>query len=127
MTPEADRMLNPERPAERLEEKAARLAALNGATEVTALPRVGLVTSHWFREGPIQPDGSDGYWICGYRGCGRHRSDHVQYEGHWLLPLHTFVPQRTNPVRCRPCGWHWLNTIHTPWAWDHWETPEGPK
>ncbi|WP_329131621.1 hypothetical protein OG552_10695 [Streptomyces sp. NBC_01476] len=28
MTPEADRMLNPERPTERLEEKAARLALL---------------------------------------------------------------------------------------------------
>ncbi|MFB7669031.1 hypothetical protein ACFC1R_34830 [Kitasatospora sp. NPDC056138] len=43
---------------------------------------------HWFREGPVQPDG---YWICGVEGCGRHRSEHVQAQGQWVESAHGFV------------------------------------
>lgn len=74
-----------------------------------------LITDHWFREGSVKPDGSDGYWICGL--CGGHRGNHVQAEGQWTKPLHAFVPQRINPVRCKPCGRHWMHTTHTPWMW----------
>ena len=81
-----------------------------------ALPEPALITGHWFREGPIQPDGSDGYWICGR--CGGHRGYHVQVEGDWLLPLHTFVPQRLSPIRCKPCGRRQRHTVHTPLWWD---------
>jgi hypothetical protein len=79
------------------------------------LARPPLITAHWFREGPTQPDGSDGYWICGYNGCGQHRADHAQAEGQWTAPLHPFVAQRINPSRCQPCGKHRKNTVHTPW------------
>jgi hypothetical protein len=78
--------------------------------------RPPLITAHWFREGPVRPDGSDGYWICGFNGCGQHRGDHVQAEGQWLLPLHAFVPQRHAPSRCKPCGRHRRHTAHTPWT-----------
>lgn len=77
------------------------------------IPRPPLITAHWFREGPVQPDGSDGYWICDR--CGQHRGDHLQAEGHWLLPLHTFVPKRHWPSHCKPCGRHRRHTVHTPW------------
>lgn len=77
-----------------------------------------LVTGHWFRAGPVQPDGSDGYWICDYRRCGGHRGYHLQAEGHWLLPLHPFVRTRNFPSHCRTCGRRRCHTTHTPWRWD---------
>jgi hypothetical protein len=83
-------------------------------------PRV--ITGHWFREGPGLPDGSDGYWICGI--CGQHRGDHVQAEGQWLLPLHSFVPQRHSPSRCKPCGRRRRHTAHVPWTWAQLEQPD---
>lgn len=75
--------------------------------------RPPLITAHWFREGPVQPEG---YWICGFNDCGQHRADHAQAEGQWTAPLHAFVPKRINPSRCRPCGKHRMNTVHTPWT-----------
>ncbi|MFD9598579.1 hypothetical protein ACFWA9_38255 [Kitasatospora sp. NPDC059973] len=85
--------------------------------------RPPLITEHWFREGPIQPDGSDGYWICGWPGCGQHRADHAQAEGQWLLSPHPFQPQRIAPSRCYTCGYHWRHTRHVPWRWDQWSAP----
>jgi len=79
--------------------------------------RPPLITDHWFREGPVQPDGSDGYWICDR--CGQHRGDHLQVEGHWLKPLHTFVPLvNYRPSYCRTCGRNHRHTTHTPWLWE---------
>jgi hypothetical protein len=78
--------------------------------------RPPLITDHWFREGPINPDGTDGYWIC--ERCGQHRGDHLQAQGQWLLPLHTFAPQRIRPSHCKPCGRERRHTTHTPWTWD---------
>lgn len=77
-----------------------------------------VITGHWFREGPGLPDGSDGYWICGYKGCGQHRGHHVQAEGQWLLPLHAFVPKRHAPSVCKPCGRRRRHTVHAPLMWD---------
>lgn len=86
---------------------------------MTARPR--LITTHWFREGPVQPEG---YWICGFNGCGRHRADHVQAEGQWTAPLHAFAPQRIRPSRCKPCGRHRRHTMHTPLMWAALEQPD---
>lgn len=84
-----------------------------------------LISDHWFREGPVQPDGSDGYWICDYRGCGQHRGDHLQAEGAWLKPLHPFVSLvNYRPKYCRTCGRHHRHTTHTPWTWQQ-LTPNG--
>jgi hypothetical protein len=82
--------------------------------------RPPLITRHWFREGPVQPAG---YWICAFPECGRHRADHVQAEGQWLDPAHTFTPQRIAPSRCRTCGYHRQHTRHLPWTWDHYPAP----
>ncbi|MFF6866687.1 hypothetical protein [Streptomyces ardesiacus] len=89
--------------------------------------RTPLITDHWFREGPVQPDGSDGYWICGR--CGQHRGDHLQAEGDWRKPLHTVVPMRIRPSHCKACGRHHRHTTHTPWTWEQLapRTPEQPK
>lgn len=76
-----------------------------------------MITDHWFREGPVQPDGSDGYWICDYNGCRQHRGDHIQVEGDWLKPLHQFVRQRNFPSHCKRCGRRQRHTTHTPWMW----------
>lgn len=73
-----------------------------------------MITSHWFREGPVQPEG---YWICDYDGCGQHRGHHLQAEGQWLLPTHTFEPSRIRRSHCKPCGRHSRHTTHTPWTW----------
>jgi hypothetical protein len=79
--------------------------------------RPPLITDHWHREGPIQPDGSDGYWICAI--CGQHRGDHLQAEGAWLKPLHPFVSLvNYRPKHCRTCGREWRHTTHTPWTWE---------
>lgn len=84
--------------------------------------RPPLITDHWHREGPIQPDGSDGYWICDI--CGQHRGDHLQVEGHWRKQLHTFTPQaRWRPTHCRTCGRHHRHTTHTPWTWEQLTRP----
>lgn len=81
--------------------------------------RPPLITDHWFREGPVHPDGSDGYWICDR--CGQHRGDHLQAEGHWRLPLHSFVKMRTRRKHCKACGREWRHTTHTPWLWEQLE------
>lgn len=84
------------------------------------MTRPPLITDHWHRPGPVLPDGSDGYWICTL--CGGHRGDHVQVEGHWLLPPHAFVPQADwRPKHCRVCGRLWRHTTHTPWLWEQLE------
>ncbi|MFE0207038.1 hypothetical protein [Streptomyces sp. NPDC058985] len=88
--------------------------------------RPPLITDHWFREGPVQPDGSDGYWICGYQGCGQHRGDHLQAEGDWLKPLHPVVPMRIRPSHCKACGRHHRHTTHVPWRWEQ-LTPSAPE
>jgi hypothetical protein len=80
--------------------------------------RPALITDHWFREGPVQRDGSDGYWICGYQGCGQHRGYHLQAESDWTKPLHTFVKMQIRPKHCKACGREWRHTTHTPWTWD---------
>ncbi|MFB7375801.1 hypothetical protein ACFC6U_11795 [Kitasatospora purpeofusca] len=82
--------------------------------------RLPLILDHWFREGP---DPASGYWICAYRGCGRHRSDHFQAEGQWLDPVHAFRPQRIAPSRCRACGYHRRHSRHVPWRWDQYPVP----
>lgn len=75
--------------------------------------RPPLIADPWFREGPVQPDGSDGYWICD-RG-GQHRGDHLQAEGDWRKPLHAVVPMRVRPSHCKACGRERRHTTHTPW------------
>jgi hypothetical protein len=79
-----------------------------------------LIVTHWFLEGPVQPEG---YWICGFPHCGRHRSDHVQARGQWWKPAHPFIPQRTAPSRCYTCGYHRLHSRHVPWRWDQYPAP----
>lgn len=87
--------------------------------------RPPLITDHWFREGPVNPDGSDGYWICDR--CGQHRGDHLQAEGHWLKPLHSFTPQaHWRPTHCKTCGRERRHTTHTPWTWAQLAPPTGP-
>lgn len=82
--------------------------------------RPPLITDHWFREGPVLPDGSDGYWICDR--CGQHRGDHLQAEGSWLKPLHPFVPLvNYRPSYCRTCGRERRHTTHTPWLKEQYE------
>ncbi|MFJ5120950.1 hypothetical protein [Kitasatospora sp. NPDC088548] len=88
--------------------------------------RTSLITDHWHHIGPVRADGSDGYWICAWPDCGRHRSDHVQAEGQWLHPAHRFRPQRIAPSRCHACGYHRLHTRHVPWRWSDWEPTPGP-
>lgn len=81
--------------------------------------RLPLITDHWHRPGPVNADGTDGYWICNYRDCGQHRGDHLQAEGHWLKPLHAFVPLvNYRPRYCKACGREWRHTTHTPWTWE---------
>lgn len=80
------------------------------------MPAATLITGHWFRESPVQPDGSDGYWICGR--CGGHRGYHVEAEGHWRKPLHAFVQTRNFPTQCKACGRRRRHTTHTPLWWD---------
>lgn len=75
-----------------------------------------LITDHWFREGPVRPDGTDGYWICGL--CGGHRGRHVEAEGDWRKPLHRFTPMRNFPSQCKPCGRKRWHTTHLPLWWD---------
>ncbi|CAM5287051.1 hypothetical protein GCM10010329_85880 [Streptomyces spiroverticillatus] len=77
--------------------------------------RRGLITAHWFRQGP---DPLEGYWICDFHGCGRHRSDHVQAEGHWRAEPHPFTPQRRNSPRCYTCGGDFRQSRHIAWTWD---------
>lgn len=74
-----------------------------------------LIRDHWHRAGPVNPDGTDGYWICVI--CGGHRGYHLQAEGAWLLPLHPVRTMRTRPNHCRTCGRHHSHTTHTPWLW----------
>jgi hypothetical protein len=81
--------------------------------------RPPLITEHWFRPGPVNPDGSDGYWICDR--CGQHRGDHLQAEGHWLKPLHSFVTTRIRPKHCKACGQEWRHPTHTPCTWEQLE------
>lgn len=76
-----------------------------------------LITDHWFRPGPVRPDGTDGYWICDYKGCGGHRGHHLQAESHWLKPLHAVVPMRTRPKHCKACGRHHRHATHIPLWW----------
>lgn len=79
-----------------------------------------MITDHWHRSGPVRPDGSDGYWICAYNGCGQHRGDHVQAEGEWmnpLYPLHQFVAKNHQPSHCKPCGRRRRHTLHMPLFW----------
>lgn len=86
--------------------------------------RPPLITDHWFRAGPVRPDGTDGYWICDYQGCGQHRGDHLQAEGHWRKPLHTFVPLANyRPSYCQTCGRERRHTTHTPWTWEQLAQP----
>lgn len=80
------------------------------------MTRRPLITDHWFREGPDETPGS-GYWICGWPGCGEHRADHAQAEGHWRAEVHPFRPQRINPPRCHTCGFHRSQTRHLLWTW----------
>lgn len=91
------------------------------ADETGALPEPALITGHWFREGPVQPDGSDGYWICGR--CGGHRGYHVQAEGDWRKPLHPFKAMRNFPSQCKPCGRKRRHTAHAPLWWDQLTRP----
>ncbi|MFJ2746178.1 hypothetical protein ACIO3O_41690 [Streptomyces sp. NPDC087440] len=77
-----------------------------------------LVTAHWFREGP---DPLEGYWICDFPGCGRHRGDHVQAEGQWRDDVHPFVPQRISSVRCYTCGRRHRHTRHLAWTWERYD------
>ncbi|MBH0246606.1 hypothetical protein I3W98_33135 [Streptomyces cavourensis] len=80
------------------------------------MARRDLIADHWFREGPMRPDGSDGYWICDR--CGQHRGDHLQAEGDWRKPLHVVVPMRVRPSHCKACGRHHRHTTHIPWTWE---------